>query len=177
MRAASRRPSKLLAMALMMNRSTCPFGSSAAPPARRQLRPVLHRQLLQQPRPLPLMIVDDHDPAAGPVQIGARRADHAHAPARGLAPAELVHHRLQPGEAADARHQHEFVDGLGQELVGPGVQPLDAVVPAVQRGDQHHGDVTGGVVVLEPAADLEAAHAGHHHVQQDDVGLFGRGHG
>jgi len=45
------------------------------------------------------------------------------------------------------------------------------VADLVERGDHHDGDGAGGGVGLDLPADLEAAHAGHHHVEQDEIGL------
>ena len=69
---------------------------------------------------------------------------------------------------------------LGQELlaahrlleiiVGAAVEPLDAVRSTVERRDQHHLTAAGPRVGLQLAADLEAVHARHHHVEQHDVG-------
>ncbi len=136
--------------------------------------PMLHRQFRGQALGLAIGVVDDQHTAAGSRQAAAGRADQADAPPGILAVTQFVQHDLQPGQAAHAREQDEIVDRLGEEFVGARLQPRDAVGAAVQGGDQHHWDVAGGGVVLQPTADLEAVHAGHHHVQQDDVRLFRR---
>ena len=122
------------------------------------------------------VVVDDEDAAARPAQARGRARDHAHAAARGLAVAQLVDHRLQARQAAHAGEQHHVVDGLGQEVVGARFQAGDPIGAAVQRGHQHHGHVAGQRIVLQPTADVEAVHAGHHHVEQHDIGQFGGRH-
>jgi hypothetical protein len=61
--------------------------------------------------------------------------------------------------------------GFGQEIVGPGLQPLQPFRRLAKRRDHDDGDVAGGGVGFQAAAALEPVHAGHHHVQQDQVGL------
>ena len=59
--------------------------------------------------------------------------------ARGHGPgAHLVGHRLQPHEAADARHQRRIVERLRQEIVGASVEALEPVAGLVEGG--HHDD-------------------------------------
>jgi hypothetical protein len=89
----------------------------------------------------------------------------------------FVDHLLQPGEAAHAGEQGDVVDGLVEEVVGPGLQPRQPVAAAIERGDHHHRNVLGGGIGFKPAADLEPVHARHHHVEQNHVGPFGLGHG
>ncbi len=50
---------------------------------------------------------------------------------------------LSRTSAFDARHQLHVVDGLGEEVVGPGAQTLHAVGGLVERGDHHHRNVGG----------------------------------
>jgi hypothetical protein len=140
-------------------------------------RAMLDRQFGGDALGLAFVVVDDQHPAAQAVQARGGAGDHAHAAARGLALAQFVDHQLEAGQAAHAGEQHDVVDRLGQEVRGAGFQALDAVGAAVQRRDQHHGDVAGGGVFLEFAADGEAVHAGHHHVQQDHVGQLARRQG
>ena len=140
-------------------------------------RPMLDGQLRGDALGLALMIIDDQHPAPRAAQTRRRPGDHAHAAAGGLAVAKFVDHHLQAGQAAHAREQHHVVDGLSEEFVGAGLKARDTVAAAVQGGDQHHRHVPGLRIVLQPAADLKAVHAGHHHVQQDDVGLFAGGDG
>ncbi len=59
--------------------------------------------------------------------------------------------------------------GLVRKSSAPASRPLSAVAGLVEGG--HHDDrkMRGQRRVLEPPADLEAVHAGHHDVEQDDV--------
>jgi hypothetical protein len=59
-------------------------------------------------------------------------------------------------------------------------QALGLVAFGVGAGHEQHDGVAGGLVHFEPAARFIAVQAGHHHVEQDDVGpvalrLFQRG--
>jgi len=40
-------------------------------------------------------------------------------------------------------------------------------------GEEDDGNVARGGIVLQSPADLIAVHAGHHHVEQDEIGLLG----
>jgi hypothetical protein len=42
----------------------------------------------------------------------------------------------------------------------------------IERGDHDHRNVLGALFGLEPPADLEAVHAGHHHIEQHDIGAL-----
>ena len=59
--------------------------------------------------------------------------------------------------------------GLVRKSSAPASRPAHAVGRLVERRDHDHRNVMGGRIVLEPAADLEAVHVGHHHVEQHDV--------
>jgi len=79
---------------------------------------------------------------------------------------------LQPLDPQDRTHlgqQLHLVDRLAQEVVGAVFQGLDLVFEGVER--RHHDDreEAGLVTPLQPLAQLEAAHFGHHHVQQEQV--------
>ena len=99
------------------------------------------------------------------------RIDQPHVLAGRLAHAKLVHHHLQAHQAAHAREQRGIVDRLGEEIVGAGIEPRDAVGRLVERGDHHDRHMGGLGIGLDAAADFEAVHARHHDVEQDDVGL------
>jgi len=60
---------------------------------------------------------------------------------------------------------------LADKIIGTAIDSALDVAELVQGGNHDDGDVAGVGVVLEPPADLESAHLGHHHVEQDQVGL------
>ena len=117
--AARRRPSKLLAAALTITRSTGPraassaFSASVSTTGRCSMASSAQtrwawRSLSSTIRMRP----------AGAAEARGGAGDHAHAAAGGLALAQLVDHRLQAGQAAHPGEQHDVVDRLGQEVVG-----------------------------------------------------------
>ena len=59
--------------------------------------------------------------------------------------------------------------GLVRKSSAPASSPLHAVGRLVERGHHHDRNMVGRRVGLEPAADLEAVHVRHHHVEQHDV--------
>ena len=77
---------------------------------------------------------------------------------------------LEPRERPDPGEQLGLVERLGEEVVGAGLEPLQALRTAT-GGDHHDREELGAWVLPDPAADLAAVHAGHLHVEQDDVDL------
>ena len=67
----------------------------------------------------------------------------------------------------DARLDLEQVEGLADEILGAGLQRAQ-LVPRLRR-DHHHREVAVGGVGLERFDHLEAVHAGHLQVEQDQV--------
>ena len=122
------------------------------------------------------MVVDDEDAArAARKRLGERAVvGNAHLLAgRGPHDHFVVEH-LETREVLDAGHERDVVDGLGQEVVGAAFEPLDLVGRLIERGDHDDGNVMGLDIGLDAAADFEAVHAGHHHVEQDDIDAFTR---
>ena len=118
-------------------------------------------------------VLDDQDAArwrSASISV-SRRIDQAHALAGRLAHAQFVGHHLQAHKAAHAREQRGIVHRLGEKIVGARVQAGDAVGRLVQRGHHHHRHMGGLGIGLDAAADFEAVHARHHHVEQNDIGL------
>ena len=72
-------------------------------------------------------------------------------------------------EIADPRQQHLHVEGLAQIGVGTRFVPFAAHVVLGASREQDDRDVRGLDVVLQPLAELESVHAGHHHIADDDV--------
>jgi hypothetical protein len=74
-------------------------------------------------------------------------------------------------EGFDAGEEFEFVDGFGEEVIGAGLDAAFDVAELVEGGDHEDGDVAGFGGGFEAAADFEAGHAGHHDVEEDEVGV------
>jgi hypothetical protein len=87
---------------------------------------------------------------------------------------QLVPELLDPEERADAGKQLRLVDGLGQEIVGPRVDPLDPLLRRIEGGDHDHGKERGGRVGAEGLAHLVARHLRHHHVEENEIRRIGR---
>jgi hypothetical protein len=77
---------------------------------------------------------------------------------------------LRRHQRAHPREQGGVIHRLGEEIVGARIQAGDAVGRLIQRGHHHHGNLGGLGIGFDAAADFETVHAGHHHVQQHDVG-------
>ena len=73
---------------------------------------------------------------------------------------------------AHARAHDRRADGLGDVVDGARFEALDFVVAVVQRGDEDDGHGGQQRIGLQRGADFITAHAGHHHVEQDQVGAF-----
>ena len=116
-------------------------------------------------------VVDDENfPVAAGVRHGiAFRALDADFLGGVRAHAQFVGHHLQARQRAHARDQRHVGDRLGEEIVGAGFQAAHAVGRLVERGHHDDRNMMGRRVRLELAADLEAVHVRHHHVEQHDV--------
>ena len=90
---------------------------------------------------------------------------------------EVVGESFQTNERTHAGLELVPVEGLGQEVVGAGVDALDPIGALGKAGDEHDRDQPRLPVVLEAAAQLEAVHPGHHHVgeHRDRAAPAGRG--
>jgi hypothetical protein len=83
---------------------------------------------------------------------------------------DLVGQRLDAQDRLDARDQLLVADRLDDEVVGADLQSLEPTFDLVVGGGQEqHRQPPGALVGAQPAADLEAVHAWHLHVQQDQV--------
>ncbi len=116
--------------------------------------------------------VFDDENASGRIGVDERhrRVDKSHALSGRLAHAKFVGHHLEADKAAHAREQRRIVDGFGQKIVGTRLETGDAVAGLVQSSDHHDGNMGGLGIGLDAAADFETVHAGHHYVQQHDIG-------
>ena len=68
-----------------------------------------------------------------------------------------------------SREQLSRGKGLGDVVVGAGVQPAHLVRVAVERGEHDDGHLVA--CLAQGARHLDARHLGQHHVEQDEVGL------
>ena len=64
-----------------------------------------------------------------------------------------------------------LLTGLLEKIVGAGIDGPFDVAQFVQRGNHQDHDRARGRIVLELLANLEAAQLGHHHVQENQIGL------
>ena len=67
------------------------------------------------------------------------------------------------------RQQFAGREGLGDEIVGAGIQPLDLVVFAAACGQHDDRDGAGFGVAFQAPREIDAADAGQHPVEQDEV--------
>ena len=74
----------------------------------------------------------------------------------------------------DAGDEFGGVEGLEDVVHGAGLEAGDHVGAFDFGGEEKDGDVGGGGVGLEAAADFQAVHARHHDVEQDEFGGRGR---
>lgn len=64
-------------------------------------------------------------------------------------------------------------EGLGDVVVGPGVEPDDGVDLVGPGGEDEHGH--GVALAPQPATDLQTVHRGQAEVEDDEVGVVARG--
>ena len=80
--------------------------------------------------------------------------------------ADAAQHGAQP------RQQLGHREGLGQIVVGAGIQAADAVGFLAARRQHDDGDVAGFLASAQAAADLDAGKLRQHPVQHHQIGLF-----
>ena len=73
--------------------------------------------------------------------------------------------------ALHARAELAQVERLGHVRVGAGLEALDLVVDAGERGQHQDRRARPHHVGLEPARDLEPVDPRHHHVEDEQVGV------
>ena len=67
------------------------------------------------------------------------------------------------------------MERLGDIVVAAGLEGPDLVGHVFQRTDENHRDIAQPQVGAQAPAGLEPIHAGHHHVEQDQVGRTAAG--
>ncbi len=85
----------------------------------------------------------------------------------------VLHQRGAPGarlqQGPDPGEQLLLAEGFHQIVVGAGVETLLDILGLVEGGEQQHRQLLLGMLLPQPAADVEAGEGRHHHVQQDEV--------
>jgi len=76
---------------------------------------------------------------------------------------------LDPEERAHAGQELRLVDGLRQEVVGAGLEPLDPLLRRIEGRDHDDGQDPRGRILPELATHLVARHFGHDDVEEDQV--------
>ena len=83
---------------------------------------------------------------------------------------ELVEEVFGVNGVSDAQGQVLQIDRFVQKIVRASRNAHHPLLAFGERGDHQDRDGRRLRVFLQPPADFEAVHVGHHHVQQDDVG-------
>ena len=86
----------------------------------------------------------------------------------GVAARELPLQALHRQVRVDARHDLFRLEGLGDEVHGPGLEAAHLLPRVLERGEEDDGRVGGRGVALQPAAGLVAVHPRHQDVEQDE---------
>jgi hypothetical protein len=69
-----------------------------------------------------------------------------------------------------ARDERRLIDGLGQVIVGPGVEPGHHVLPIGPRCDQDDRDKRQALIRLQLFHRLDAVELWHLDVEKDKIG-------
>jgi hypothetical protein len=132
---------------------------------------VMRRQRIDEALEGASLVIDEEDaPSLCGVQPqGLDRFDHPRRGAMRGAAAQFVDRELQAAQSTNASDQRDFIDRLGQEVVGAGFKPAHPVGGPVERSDEDDWQVGGFRRSSQSSADLKAVHAGHHHVQKNNI--------
>jgi hypothetical protein len=84
-------------------------------------------------------------------------------------PLDLFLQRFDPQERSNPRLQLGEVDGFGDVVVGPRVEPDDFVLGRVERRLNDDRDEGQGLIALDAPCHLEAVELGEHDVEQNEI--------
>ncbi len=85
---------------------------------------------------------------------------------------DFVLQRLDPQDGPYLGEQFRLVDRLAEEIVGPGLEGPHLVLERIERRDHDDRKKPRLVAVPQQAAQLEAAHLRHHHIEKNEIGRF-----
>ena len=77
---------------------------------------------------------------------------------------------VTPHVSVDAQQQLIGDEGLGHVVIGTGLETRALVYDVVFRREKDNGNATSLLAHL--LADVEAIHAGHHHVEKQQIGVL-----
>jgi len=80
---------------------------------------------------------------------------------------DLMHH---------AHQQFVLIEGLGEKVAGTDLESLNEVVGAVESRKEDDRNLARRRVFLQDHGGIESADVGHHHIEEDQVGLLRLGH-
>ena len=87
----------------------------------------------------------------------------------GVLPCELVLEALHSQQVLQAELELQAIDRPGKKVIRPLGQPLDPGLLVLQRRNDDDGQRPRALLGAEPAGHLEAVHARHHHVEDDEI--------
>ncbi len=87
-------------------------------------------------------------------------------------PLHLVLQRFHAQQRAHAGEELGLVDRLRQKIVGAGLDALDPLTLRIERGHEDDRQERRRGIGAQVPANVVAGQAGHHHVQQNEVGRF-----
>ena len=87
----------------------------------------------------------------------------------GLLPRKLVLEALHSQQVLQADLELQAIDRPGKKVIRPLGQPFDPGFLVLQRRHDDDGQRPRALLGAEPAGHLEAVHAWHHHVEDDEI--------
>lgn len=82
-----------------------------------------------------------------------------------------------PQECLDPDHELLEIEGLGEVVVGAGVEAADLVLGAAEGREHQDGDLGGALVAPQALTEGETVDLGEHQVEQDHIGAVLNGKG
>ena len=120
------------------------------------------------------MIIDNEQPAA--LGVGLMFLLHGlqktHLFASVGAHPHFIGERFEARKIAHACDERNVIYGLSEEIVGTRLKALHSIRGLIKRRDHDHGDVLRARIRFQAPADFKAVHAGHHDVEQHDIGTL-----
>ena len=85
----------------------------------------------------------------------------------------MVYRVFQFQGGPHASEQLSIINGFGEKIVGPGLDPFNTILNPIQGSHDHDGDEPCLITLLQGATNCEPVHDWHHYIEENQVWGFG----
>ena len=91
----------------------------------------------------------------------------------GFGALQFVRVTLQGKQRPNARQELNTIDRLGEKIVRAGLNPRNPILDGRKPCNEHHRSQAALGTALHQPADLQPVQLGHHHVEENQIGVVG----